>query len=304
MRRALQGCLRQGFLPKYRMLPIVKSIAFIIGHLPLCLVLAIGRTLGRIAFHLDKRHRKTALENMKLAYKGSVSEDRLTSIARAVFENLAMTGLEFMRLPWLTKQRLNGYVEFEGIENLERALEQKKGVILFTAHFGNWELMAAAYGLSGHPIDIVVRELDSPVAEAFTAWVRTASGNRLVEKNRSMRRLIKTLSNNGIAGILLDQNVARVEGVFVDFFGTLACTNKGTAMLAQMSGAAMLPTFIVRQGMRHTIVIGERVELADTGDKHADATLNTARCTRIIEEQVRAHPEQWFWVHRRWKTRP
>ena len=286
------------------MLPIAKFIAFIIGHLPLCLVYVIGKTLGRIAFRLDKRHSKTALENMTLAYKGSLSEDAETTIARGVFENLAITGLEFMRIPWLTKTRLNGYVEFKGFENLKKALDLKKGVILFTAHFGNWELMAAAYGLSGFPIDIVVRELDSPVAEAFTAWVRTASGNKLVEKNRSMLKLVKTLSTNGIAGILLDQNVADVEGVFVDFFGTPACTNKGPALLAGMSGAVVLPTFIVREGVRHTIVIGERVDLADTGDKHADAIENTARCTKIIEEQVRAHPEQWFWVHRRWKTRP
>ncbi|MBI5235907.1 MAG: lysophospholipid acyltransferase family protein [Deltaproteobacteria bacterium] len=286
------------------MLPIAKLIAFIIGHLPLCLVRVLGKALGRIAFRFDKRHAKTALENMTLAYKGSLSEDAMTTIARGVFENLAITGLEFMRIPWLTKTGLNGYVEFKGIENLERALERKKGAILFTAHFGNWELMAAAYGLSGFPIDIVVRELDSPVAEAFTAWVRIASGNRLVEKNRSMRKLIKTLSVNGIAGILLDQNVADVEGVFVDFFGTSACTNKGPALLAQMTGAAMLPTFIVRHGKGHTIVVGEQVELIDTGDKHADAIENTARCTKIIEGQVRAHPEQWFWVHRRWKTRP
>jgi KDO2-lipid IV(A) lauroyltransferase len=119
-----------------------------------------------------------------------------------------------------------------------------------------------------------------------------------------MRRLMKNLSQNRIAGILLDQNVTRVEGVFVDFFGKEACTNKGPALMAASSGAAVLPIFILRTGNSHTVFIDEEIELVDSGDKARDATENTARFTKVIEETVRKHPEQWFWVHRRWKTRP
>lgn len=286
------------------MLLILKIISFLLGHLPLALTAALGKAVGSLAYRFDKSHRKRIIENLTTAFGNTLSPAERAAIARKVFQNLSTTALEFARIPWLKRKDLDGYVKCEGIENLTAALSKKKGVLLFTAHFGNWELMAAYYGLSGFPIDVVARELDSPVAEEFVKWVRTRSGNTVVSKNRAMRRLLKSLSQNGIAGILLDQNVALAEGVFVDYFGVPACTNKGPALLAEASGAAMVPTFIMREGRGHRLVIGKEVELRYSGDREADALENTARCTRVIEEVVRKHPEQWFWVHRRWKTRP
>lgn len=169
---------------------------------------------------------------------------------------------------------------------------------------GNWEYLGNYFGLTNHPMDEVVRDPDNRVFEEFVKWARTRSGNAVVPKRKAMRRLLTTLSRNGIVGILLDQNVTRSEGVFVDFFGVPACTNKGPALLAAASKAAVIPTFTIRRGAKHRMIFKEEVILKDTGDRERDALENTAALTRVIEEMIRACPEQWFWVHRRWKTRP
>ncbi len=264
----------------------------------------IGAHIGRLGFYLDKKHRQIVLNNLKTAFGQEKTPDEMNLIAKNVFENLGINFMEFCRLPWLKEQRLSGYVECEGFENLERAHNKGKGVIFLTGHFGNWELMAAFYSLMGYPVDIVVRDLDSPAVDEFVRWVRTRHGNRIVSKKRSMRELLKTLSKGGIAGILLDQNVTWSEGMFVYFFNKLACTNKGPALLAIASNAAVVPTFIVRDGKRHRIIIGKEITIKNSGNR-ADAQLeNTAIFTKVIEDFVRKYPEQWFWVHQRWKSRP
>ena len=287
------------------MLTVLKLITFLLGHIPPALSIMLAKTLGGIAYRLDKKRSKIARDNLHMAFGNERSEAEIESITAKVFENIAMTFMEFMRQPWLTESDLEGYVKCVGMENLERALAKKKGVIICTAHFGNWELLAAFMGLKGFGMDIVVRDPDHPLFDKFVRWVRMRSGNTMIAKKMAMRPLLKNLSENAIAGILLDQNVTHAEGVFVDLFGKEACTNKGPALLAASSGAAVLPTFILRTSDRtHTVFIGERIDLVNSGDKSKDALENTARFTMAIEEMVRAHPAQWFWVHRRWKTRP
>ncbi len=286
------------------LLPLLKGFSYLMAALPDPVISLFSKVLARAAYLMDGRHRKVVAENLERAFGESMGPEKRRDTALKVFENIAMNALEFMRIPWLSAGDLNGYVELTGLENFERAISRGRGVIFYTAHFGNWELLAAALGLAVHPMDIVVRELDSPLVEDFITWARTRSGNSIVYKKRSMRKLLRTLSDNGVVGILLDQNVTRSEGVFVDFFGTPACTNKGPALLAIASGAAVLPVFIVREGKRHRIVIGGETGLSNTGDREKDVVVNTQRFTSVIEEMIREHPEQWFWVHRRWKTRP
>lgn len=272
--------------------------------MPLGLSLFFGKVLGRLGFYLDKKHRKILLNNLKTAFRQKKLDDEMDLIAKKVFENLGMNFMEFFRLPWLKEQDLNEYVECEGFENFKEAYNKGKGVILLTGHFGNWELMAVFYALMGYPVNIVVRDLDSPIIDEFVRWVRTRGGNRIVSKGRSMRELLKILSKGGIVGVLLDQNVTWSEGMFVYFFDKLACTNKGAALLAMASGAAVVPTFILRDGKRHKIIIGEEIIVSNTGDRVRDQLENTASFTKVIEDLVRQHPEQWFWLHQRWKSRP
>jgi len=286
------------------MLFLLKAAAFIIGHLPVFLTNSLARLLGAIAFRLAARHARTARENLERAFGNTLPPEEKDRLARKVFDNLALMFFEFMRIPWLSPSDIKKLYDVEGEENLRGALAKNKGVMIITAHFGNWEMIAAYMGLTGNPTDIVARDLDNPVVDEFVKWVRTRSGNRVVSKNRAMRRLLRTLSLNGIIGILLDQNVASNEGVFVDFFGTPACTNKGPALIIATSGAAIVPAFIVRSGGRHKMIFLPEVAPSSTGDKTKDVLETTARCTKVIEEMVRKYPDHWFWIHRRWKTRP
>ena len=286
------------------MLFLLKTFSFLLGHIPLPLSFLIADLLGYLVYKADRKRRNIALDNLMLAYGESITPDEKDRIVRTVFRNLARMFFEFMRIPWLRGRGIDRYIRCEGIENLERALERKKGAIILTGHYGNWELIAAFLGLKGFRMDIVVRDLDNPAVDAFVRWVRTRSGHTIVSKGRAMRTLLKTLNENGIVGILLDQNVALVEGVFVPFFGVQACTNRGTAMMAASSCAHVIPTFIFREGRTHRMVLGREIPLSLTGDKERDALQNTARFTAAIEETIRKKPEDWFWVHRRWKTRP
>lgn len=285
-------------------LQFIKVFCWFVGHLPLQVNLQIGRVIGRLGFYLDKKHRDIAIRNLTTAFGDTKTANELYVLAKKAFENLGMNSMEFCRLPYLTEKDLAGYIECEGFDSFKEARDKGQGVIFLTGHFGNWELMAIFYALRGYPVDIVVRDLDNPVVDEFIRWVRTRAGNRAISKGRSMRELMRVLSKGGIVGVLLDQNVTWSEGVFVNFFNQPACTNKGTALLALASNAAVVPTFIVRDGNRHKIIIGEEIALINTGDRAKDQLRNTALFTEVIEDFVRRYPEQWFWLHQRWKSRP
>ncbi|OGP29922.1 MAG: hypothetical protein A2022_09510 [Deltaproteobacteria bacterium GWF2_42_12] len=289
---------------KKLILQFIKVFWWFIGHLPLQVNLRIGRVIGRLGFYLDKKHRDIAIRNITTAFGDTKTANELYVLAKKAFENLGMNSMEFCRLPWLTEKNLAGYIECDGFENFKKAYDKGQGVIFLTGHFGNWELMAIFYALKGYPVDIIVRDLDNPVVDEFIRWVRTRAGNRTISKGRSMRELMRVLSKGGIVGVLLDQNVTWSEGVFVNFFNQLACTNKGTALLALASNAAVVPTFIVRERKGHRIIIGEEITLVNTGDRANDQLNNTAIFTRVIEDFVKKYPEQWFWLHQRWKSRP
>jgi KDO2-lipid IV(A) lauroyltransferase len=174
-----------------------------------------------------------------------------------------------------------------------RALDKGRGVLFFSGHFSNWELMAAAAALLIKPAGVIYRTLDNALLEHLVLRIRSATGNTLIPKEHAMRSMIRRLNRNEIIGILIDQNMAWSEGVFVDYFGRPACTTDGLALLALHTHAPVLPGYIVRlQDGRYRLVIGPEV----------DVITNTQRFTKIFEETVRRYPDQWFWVHHRWKT--
>ncbi len=286
------------------MVALLKILSIVLGHLPRMLVLTLGPVLGSLVFRLDKKRRGVAIDNLRRAFGASLSNEDASRIVRKVFSNLAVMFFEFMRLPWLDEKRLDALVEFDGLIHFDEALKKGRGVIMCTAHYGNWELLALSLGLKGYPLDLVVREVDDPKFEEFVSWVRMRTGNRIIYKQKAMRKLLTRLKENAIITILLDQNVTHREGFFVDFFGTPACTNKGPALLALASGAPIVPIFIRRTARGHRVEAFKEIEYGQTGDRERDAEEVTRRCTKFIEEMIRRHPEEWFWVHRRWKTRP
>jgi KDO2-lipid IV(A) lauroyltransferase len=214
--------------------------------------------------------------------------------------------MEMFYMARLTPAEAGRRVRFEGLEHLWRALERGKGALFLTAHYGAFELMPAAFSLAyGRRVNIVVRRMDWGPAHRMLVALRQRCGNPSIIKGRAMRQIIRLLQAGEVVGLLLDQNVAAREGVFVDFFGRAACTNKGLALLAMHTGAPVVPARIVYEGGgRHRVIVEPEVELTRTGERERDVVENTARFTRVVERWVRERPGHWFWMHRRWKTRP
>lgn len=269
---------------------------------PLRKALFIG--VSRMFHHLIPRQRLIATHNLRRAFPEK-SEGEILRIVQSVYRNMGIVAAEFFDIPHLTKENIAALVETEGLENCEKALAKGLGVLLFSAHFGNWELEAAAAALLIKPAVVIYRPLDSHLLDHLVLRVRSATGNVLLPKDHAMRAMLRTLKQNGIVGILIDQNMAWYEGVFVDYFGRPACTTDGLALLALHTEAPVLPAYIVRlPDGRYRLVFGPEVEVIRTGDRNADVLANTQRFTKVIEQIVRRYPDQWLWVHQRWKTQP
>ena len=260
--------------------------------------------LSKLFYNFVPRQRMIALYNLRRAFPDK-SDEEITKIALGVYRNMAIVAAEFFDLPGLTKEKLGKIVEVEGLENSEKALAKGRGVLLFGAHFGNWELEAVAVSLLVKPVVVIYRLLDSPLLESLVSRVRSATGNIPVPKENSMRSMLRTLKKNGIIGILIDQNTAWYEGVFVDYFDRPACTTNGLALLALHSGAPVLPAYSIRlPDGRYRFVFEPEMEIINTGNRDEDVIANTQLFTKVIEKTVRRYPEQWLWVHQRWKTQP
>lgn len=272
--------------------------------LPFRVALGFGGLLGGLAYKIDKRHQRITEDNIRNSFKEMPSEE-VKQTARSVYKNLGYSVVEFIRSARYGKGDFYGHFRIVNYGTYKKALDDKKGVLLLTGHCGSWELVAMAASILKPPIGVVVRPLDNPHLEQVVSGLRTRFGNILINKTRGMREILRTLGEGGAVGILLDQNVKANEGVFVDFFGRPACTNKGLALIALKTGAPVIPVFIRRvDGYQHEILIGDEVPLINTGDKEADILANTQAYTKAIESFIREYPDQWFWMHRRWKTQP
>jgi KDO2-lipid IV(A) lauroyltransferase len=253
-------------------------------------------------YQLAPRRRLIAIHNLKRAFPGK-DMDEIVAIAKGVYRNMAIVAADFFDIPKLTPDNLSDLIEVEGLEHCRRALEKNKGVLMFGAHFGNWELGAIALSLTVKPSVVIYRILDNPLLENLVTWVRSCTGNIPLAKDFAMRSMLRHLKKNDILGILIDQNVSVAEGVFVDFFGRPACTTTGLVLLALHTGAPVLPGYALRlDDGRYRFTFGEEVELVRTGDREQDIIVNTQNFTRIVEDTVRQYPDQWLWVHQRWKT--
>jgi KDO2-lipid IV(A) lauroyltransferase len=281
------------------------AVVLPVASLPEPLAFALGRLLGGLWYAVDGRHRRVALENLARAFGSRLTAAERKVIARKHFIHLGYTFVETCRLRGLGRAALERVVEVEGAEHFERARERGRGVVVVTAHFGSWEVLTRAWLLVGEAAAIVARPLDNPLLEAWIAGIRTAAGNRVISKRHAFQHLVETLRRGGTVAMLIDQNVAREQGVFVDFFGTPACTTTAATLAARRTGAALLPVVCSRRAPgRFTIRIGKEIPVAATADLRRDILATTAEATAALEAFIREQPEQWFWVHRRWKTRP
>ncbi len=273
---------------------------FLFSSLSLKSSLGLGRRLGTLAYHLDVSHRRIALNNLKAAMPG-LDESKRKQIVRRAFENLGMNFAEFTRLPELARTA----VRFEGEEHVRSAKAMGRGVFYLSAHFGNWELEAAAHALRFGHVHIIAKDIKNPHVDRHIKATRTSCSLEIVRPRRSVYRILRILRAQGEIAILLDQDTSHREGVFVDFFGQKASTQSALAIIAMKTGVPIVPAFIFRgsDGV-HTLRYLPPLVPDSNGDRSEGILRHTQNFTWIIESQVRERPDQWFWVHRRWKTRP
>ena len=276
-----------------------------LGVLPRPLARSIGIAIARCVYRLHARLRRVGERNLALAYPKMPPDER-RRILRGVFITLGRQLADFTQLPRLTAKNVSDLVVYHGLENYLAAQQLGKGVLFVTAHLGGWELGSYAHALYGHPIKIVVRALDNQPLDRFVSAWRTRSGNQTFEKDEFARGLLAAMRAGETVGILMDTNMTPPQGVFVPFFGIPAYTASGLARVALRTGAAVVPGFTVWDGQqgKYKICFDPALPLIRSGDDEADVVSNTAAFTAVIEKYVRRYPEQWLWVHRRWKTRP
>ena len=230
----------------------------------------------------------------------ALPEGDAKEITDCVYRSIARLLVAFARFPEINRQSVSEWIRYEGFEHYEEAKRRGKGVLFATAHLGNWELSAFAHALMAETMNIIVRPLDNSAVDELVESRRTLSGNRIIEKKDAARGILKALGRNEAVGILIDQNSNLSEGVFVDFFGIPACANAAFAKIAARTGAAVIPGFALWSEKEHRYILRFYPIVDMTGDVVDD----TGRIQKILESVIREHPDQWLWIHRRWKTRP
>ena len=245
------------------------------------------------------------MRNLEIAFPDkSIAERR--RIVRGVFTSLGRLLAEVCMFPSYTRENVGRVAVYDGFENFESAERRGKGVLFLTGHFGGWEIGSFVHSLYGHPLRIVVRPLDNPHLNWLVDHYRTLHGNQTFGKQEFARGLIAAMRAGETVGVLMDTNMTPPQGVFVPYFGVDACTASGIARVALRTDAAVVPALTIWDKAigKYRIHFDPALTLVRTGDDDADAISNTAQFTRVIEEYARKYPEQWLWVHRRWKTRP
>lgn len=266
-------------------------------------LLAVG--VARLLLLAVPKLRKTADFNLNLAFPEWTDIQR-RAIRRNMVRNLGWMAVEFARVPWHNRANIEQTIILDGHENFLAAKERGKGVLILTGHIGAWELSSFAHALYGFPLHYMARPLDNARLDRLVNRYRSFSGNKPIFKNESARTVLKVLQEKGTIGILADQNTMPGEGVFVDFFGKTACTTSGIARLALHTGAAVVPGFAYWDHAirKYRLRFEPPLALIRTGDAERDILENTQRFAKVLEEIIRRRPDQWVWVHARWKTRP
>jgi Kdo2-lipid IVA lauroyltransferase/acyltransferase len=284
---------------------VTWTILELLGALPRGAARGLAAFVARVLFGLLPKLRRTADFNLRLAFP-DWDDGRRAKVIRGMVRNLGWMAAEFARLPKYNDENIDQVVILDGHENFLAGHRRGKGVLYLTGHIGAWELSSFAHALYGFPLHYMARPLDNKAVDALVNRYRGLSGNQPIFKNESARAVLKILRDSGTVGILADQNTMPEEGVFVDFFGNSACTTTGIARVALHTDAAVVPGYAFwdeRIG-KYRLRFEKAVELVRTGNAENDILVNTQNFTKVIEAIIRKYPEQWVWVHARWKMRP
>jgi KDO2-lipid IV(A) lauroyltransferase len=283
---------------------LVRGLSLFFRLIPISIGLWIARRLGSLAYYLNKKRAGIAYMNLKAAFGPGLSPEAIKGIVKKVYQNLMQTLIELLTFPRITKKYIEHYVKVEGWQHVREAKEKGKGTIFLTAHFGNWELSSFASGIKEHPILVLARQQKHSRLDDLLNSYRQLSGCKVIKKGFAVKEIVKALHENEIVGMLVDQDAGRA-GVFVDFFGRKTSFAHGPLSLALKTGANIHPTFIIREkGPYHRIVIEEPIKIEPTGDKEDDVKRGIQVFARTLESYIRKYPDQWFWLHKRWKSTP
>jgi KDO2-lipid IV(A) lauroyltransferase len=278
---------------------LARALVLALEYAPRPMADALGLGCAQLLDSVVPRLRQTAYTNLAFAYPDKDSAWRRRTVD-GVYRSIGRLLVAFARFPRIDRRNVAEWIRYEGFEHYERAKERGNGVLFATAHLGNWELSAFAHALLTEKMNIVVRPLDNPLIDDLVETRRALSGNTLLSKRDFARSILHALRDNEPVGILVDQNSAGDNAAFVPFFGKQACTNLTFAKLAGRSGAAVIPGFALWSESERRYVLRFYPAIVMTGD----AVEDTARIQGAVEAAIRSCPEQWLWIHRRWKTRP
>lgn len=288
---------------------IARALLTGLGILPRSLAIAFGLFVARLAYLCFGRLRRVGMRNVELAFP-SLNEKERKRLVLGCFRSLGRQLGEVSQFPKATKESLSKLVEFhyseEDLTKYEKAKAERRGMIFITPHLGGWEILVFATSALREPLSYLVRRIDNLRVETMVENIRTRFGNQPIDKAEAALPALSVLREGGTLGILADLNSQTHEGVFVPFFGRLACTTAGVAALAMRTNALIVPICAPwdEKKKKYIIRAGPLLEFESTGDRRRDVETNTARFTQIFEQMIRDYPDQWLWIHKRWKTRP
>ncbi|MCI0694929.1 lysophospholipid acyltransferase family protein [candidate division KSB1 bacterium] len=280
----------------------ILGLIWTVRRIPRPLAFWLFRSLGLLAFRLIREAREKTLRHLHIAFGDQRRDEEIRQLARQVFRQLGLNAAEAMRMPNLIAAGLQKHVRFIGKEHLDRVYQRGKGVICLTGHIGCWELFGA-FIASHYPLKVVGAALYDPRLDAILLAERERAGYQSLPRDASgTRQILRWLKQGGLLGILIDQDT-RVDGEFVDFFGRPAYTPAGPVVIAERTGASLVPMAIyMNDDGTHIVEVRPEIELQNTGDARADRLVNVAKCSQAVEAFIREHPTQWVWMHERWKT--
>ena len=281
---------------------LVGIFRWIAPCLPMTVVRAVGRAIGRLAYIADGPRRRTALDNLAYAFPGRTARER-KAMARAMFAHFGGLLVELIKFGTYSREQMLAATEIEGEERVRQAQAQGRGILIFTGHFGYWELLAMAHPLRIEPMSVLARPLDNPYLHAVLEDIRTSTGNTVIYRRGAVRRMLRNLASGGVIGVLIDQHLHSPDAVYVGFFRRPAATSSALAALALRTGAPVVPVFALPLPHgRYRFIYEHPVDppRADTPDAVREFT---QRCTDVLEMYVRRHPDLWMWMHRRWRDR-
>jgi KDO2-lipid IV(A) lauroyltransferase len=284
---------------------VVVAVARCLGRTPRPVARLLAGLLAMATYLCFGRLRQVGVRNLTMALP-ELSPKARKKILKGVYIHLGWQLVEFCRMTRYTPENTRNWMRTEGLEHYVGAKARGKGVLIITGHLGAWELSSFYHSLMGYPMGMVIRNLDNRPLDEYVNGIRCLHGNFVISKDDFGRGLLKAIHAGGTVGILMDTNMTPPQGEFVEFFGIEACTGTGLAHIARKTGAAVLPGFMLWEPTERKYVLrfGPEVEIPQTEDVAADILEGTERCTSVLESWVRRYPDQWLWIHRRWKTRP